>query len=632
MISWLYTIVFAGMLISDSIENSTAKYNHAEPEQVAIIQQQEDIVEKIEQSYPLSSNGRVNVSNINGSITVEAWDRNEVKLEATKIADSRETMALVEIKITAQPDSFCIETEFQNGAFNRGNAWNKNRRHEVHYRLKVPKGAVLNEIGSVNGPITLSNFTNIIKASAVNGTVVATNLRGTVKLSTVNGEVKAGFDALNPGTSLSFDTVNGKVNVEVPSDINATIKADALNGNIANDFGLPVRKGKHVGRDLHGRIGTGEVQIKMSAVNGGLFIGRKKDGKSSNPVTNLLKATDDEDSEDEDDTEEVSSVNVEREKRVAQREIQRVAQREIQKGNKAAEKGLLEAQKALVKVRPELDKVKVENLEIEPKVLEDVIVQSVKQGVPFPRISQAFWTVSPATVEQRTKSFDVKGTPKVSVDGPGCKVRVRGWDKPTVKYILTESKNSKYEPMSVTENATESSVSLKVVDGGRGAAMFNGDRTVRLDVYVPRKSDVRVTTEKEIRVEGVTGKIDLTGENDGLSVRDSAGILKLHSDDGLVRVVGFKGSLEMETADAEVYLEGEFDRIDSCASDANITLTLPADRNVSISTNKTIESEGLNIVRENDHTWRLGTGGPKYDFNFSDGRLVVRNQSVIETN
>src|SRR6188768_2931825 len=283
MISWLYTIVLAGMLISDGIDSGFQKNSAPEPQETGVIEIQDEIVEKFEQSYPLNPNGRVNVSNINGSITVEAWDRNEVKLEVTKIADSRETMALVDVKITAQPEYFRVETDVQHGNYNDvNNRNNRNRRLEVQYRLKVPKGAVLNEIGSVNGPITLSNFTNVIKASAVNGGIIANNLRGRVDLSTVNGEVKAGFDSLNSGTSLALDTVNGKVNLEVPSDINATIKADSLNGSIINEFGLPVRKGKPVGRDLHGRIGTGEVQIKLSAVNGGLFIGRKKDGKSSN--------------------------------------------------------------------------------------------------------------------------------------------------------------------------------------------------------------------------------------------------------------------------------------------------------------------------------------------------------------
>jgi hypothetical protein len=617
------------MLISDSIDR-TALNALPLPEEPVIVQTQDDIIEKFEQSYPLNPNGRVNVSNINGSITVEGWDRNEVRLEVTKIADSRETMALVEVDISAQPDHFKVETEYQNGSYGNAYGWNKNRRLEVQYRLKVPKGAVLNEIGSVNGPISLSNFTNIIKASAVNGSVVATNLRGTIKLSTVNGEVKAGFDTLNPGTTLSFDTVNGKVNVEVPSDVNATIKADSLNGSIANEFGLPVRKGKHIGRDLHGRIGTGEVQIKMSTVNGGLFIGRKKDGKSSNPVINLLKATDEDDDDGDDDNEEVSKVEIPRANRIAQREITR-AQTELQKSEKATEKSWKDAEKDWDKVKPELEKIKIENLDVEPKILQNVIVEGVKQALPAVRMSQALWTVSPTTVEQRTRSFDVKGSPKVSIVVPECNVRVRGWDNQTVKYVLTESKSSRYEPMSVVENVTDSSVTLKLVDKGN-SSLLNGDRSVRLDVYVPRKSDITVSSEKEIRVAGVTGKIDLSGEDDAVSVRDSGGSLKLHSDSGLIRVVGFKGSLELETEDAEVYLEGDFDRIESCASDATITLTLPSDRNVSISTNKAIESEGLNIVRENDRTWRLGTGGPKYDFNFTDGRLVVRNQTVIETN
>jgi hypothetical protein len=62
-----------------------------------------DETERFEQTYPLSAKGRVNVSNVNGSITVEAWDRNEVKLEAVKTADTRESLADVEIKSTRAP-------------------------------------------------------------------------------------------------------------------------------------------------------------------------------------------------------------------------------------------------------------------------------------------------------------------------------------------------------------------------------------------------------------------------------------------------------------------------------------------------------------------------------------------------
>ena len=70
--------------------------------------------------------------------------------------------------------------------------------------------------------------------------------------------------------------------------LGGTVKADSLNGNITNDFGLPVNKGKYVGRNLYGRLGGGDVQIKLSSVNGGLAIGRRNDGRSLSPATNLL--------------------------------------------------------------------------------------------------------------------------------------------------------------------------------------------------------------------------------------------------------------------------------------------------------------------------------------------------------
>jgi DUF4097 and DUF4098 domain-containing protein YvlB len=63
-----------------------------------------------------------------------------------------------------------------------------------------------------------------MKVSAVNGSVSANNIRGTAKLSTVNGEVRADFDRLETGSKISLETVNGKVNLLLPSDANATLK------------------------------------------------------------------------------------------------------------------------------------------------------------------------------------------------------------------------------------------------------------------------------------------------------------------------------------------------------------------------------------------------------------------------
>src|SRR5688572_7257664 len=197
--SWIYTIVFAGLMFSSPGEGVTSPDLKLQAEPVEAVTVMSDDSEKFDQTYPLNANGRVSISNVNGSIIVEAWDRSEVRLEYTKVADTKERLADVEVRIDARPEHFSVETDYGNwNNRNGGREW-KNKNHGklvVDYHLRVPRGAVLNEVETVNGSVSVSNFVNITKVSAVNGSVSATNLRGAADLSTVNGEVTADFDEL----------------------------------------------------------------------------------------------------------------------------------------------------------------------------------------------------------------------------------------------------------------------------------------------------------------------------------------------------------------------------------------------------------------------------------------------------
>src|SRR5215203_4413612 len=192
--SWLYSLVFAGLLFSSNGDQVT---NHLQDSTAPVPAFQTgfgDEIEKFEHTYPLTKNGNVSVSNVNGSIVVEAWDREEVKLEATKIADSKESLADVDLDIESTPSTFSVEADYKASNWNDKRNENRSRKLEVEFHLFVPRTAILNEIETVNGSVTVSNFTNTTKISAVNGNVNATNLRGAATLSTVNGQVMADFD------------------------------------------------------------------------------------------------------------------------------------------------------------------------------------------------------------------------------------------------------------------------------------------------------------------------------------------------------------------------------------------------------------------------------------------------------
>ena len=627
--SWLYSIVFAGLVFSSNGDLPTRDVlPSAAP--AAVVQDLER--ERFEQSYPISSNGRVNVSNVNGSIVVEAWERNEVKLEAVKIADTKEALADVQLKIDSRADSFSVEADYDTWRRDRGEkGWKGHSKLEVQFKLMVPRTAVLDEIETVNGSIKVSNFVNLTKVSAVNGDVTATNLRGTANLSTVNGSVVADFDRLESGSKISLNTVNGNATLILPSDANATLKADSLNGDIKNDFGLPVRKGQFVGRDMYGRVGTGDVQVKLESVNGPLTIQRKNDGKSVNPSTNLLpQKAKDGDGDWDDDT----SWSPKMEK------VNKEIAKAIRDSNRTAAVGLNIAQAELARLAPEIEKIRVESLENVKVVNQSEINRKVNDGLArqneaLARMRNVRWTGGASFIEKKSNTFTVKGTPKVTVEAKGCAVKVRGWDRQEVKYVLTETEaRTKRAPVTVAETAGDNTVTLKVNNNERASRdiYFNGaDDSVRLEVFVPRKSNLKVVTNGEIRLDGVSGDVELVGVDEAIDVRDVDGKLKVSAADGQVRVIGFTGELDSRTTEGDVYLEGNFTRVSGESLDGNFIVTVPSQYNADVAANvASLAVENMDAPEAvKDGLWRFGSGGPKFTFTVTDGEIRFRNAESL---
>lgn len=654
--SWIVSLLLAGVMFTTESELAVkSHYNQTNSNVKKIIKFDE--TERFEQSYPLDANGRVSVSNINGSITVEAWDRNEVKLVAVKTADSRETLAEVELEIDARPDSFSIETDYTSWKNRDGGQRWKDKKLRVEFHLTVPRGANLNEIESVNGSITLSNFTNYTKASAVNGGVKAMNLRGTAILSTVNGTTEADFDSVQPNSKISLSTVNGSVNLFVPSDINATVKADTVNGSINNDFGLPVRKGQYVGRDLYGKIGSGDAQIRLESVNGGLSIKRKNDGRSPNPATNLLppKGKDvDYDSDDDFDADRESSI----ESKKMNEHLEKAAKDKVVKNtHKKVTESVKQAEKELKKIQPEISRIAVETAEVTTKAVSEAMkaVSSeevkaklqeaqLRQREAFIRLRNARWEAP--TMNEKSQGFQVKDNPTVTIDAQNCSVFVRGWDKPEVKYSVRQVSrfSAVQNQLDVKAEKTDSEVKIKVFDNSENGDLFNMGEGVRVEVFVPKKSNLRILSNREIRLEGVSGDVKLMGGSGAINVRDADGTLDVSSSEGRIRLIGFRGEVNAQSKCGLISLDGDFQKLYARSSDGNVILTLPNNANATLITNKGItvndaEMDGsqvrignLDLMKEKANTWRVGKGGVKFNFELASGDLVIRNAADLLSN
>ncbi|MEP6704308.1 MAG: hypothetical protein ABJB34_05835, partial [Acidobacteriota bacterium] len=241
------------------------------------------------------------------------------------------------------------------------------------------------------------------------------------------------------------------------------------------------------------------------------------------------------------------------------------------------------------------------------------------------------------TVEKKRNTIAVKGTPKVNIEAKGCAVRVSGWDKQEVQYVVTEIAGRRGRSATVIEELKDSTVTVRVTNNTDPSAFampsiqFDPER-VRVEVFVPRKSNLRIVTDGEIRLDGVSGEIELKGEDESINIRDVDGHLSLSANEARVRVIGFKGDYDSQTASGDVFLEGDFNTLSAKATDGTVTLTLPENSNASFVSNTDVQSEGIQVIQEDEHTWRLGRGGSRFNFEFNEGKLIVRGSGAVNTN
>jgi DUF4097 and DUF4098 domain-containing protein YvlB len=247
---------------------------------VAAVPAWAEVREEFHKTYVMSSDGRISLRNLNGPVTISAWDKNEVQLDAIKVGESKERLDEAKIEVTAGSSAIDIRTHYPEETHNYHGA-------TVGYTLHVPRKARLDKIELVNGQIQIDGVQGGIDASSVNGAVEARNTMGEMNLHSVNGRVVAELQL--PGRLVDLGTVNGQVALKLPSNASAEINASTVHGNISNEFNIPVNRGRFApGSEMKARLGDGEAQMKLSTVNGGIEIQRVPDGKPLSKVTNLL--------------------------------------------------------------------------------------------------------------------------------------------------------------------------------------------------------------------------------------------------------------------------------------------------------------------------------------------------------
>jgi len=227
------------------------------------------VTETFTHTYPLTPDGLVRLDNVNGDITITAWDKAGVSLVAEKRAKDDDDLKRVEIIIDPAPDRIVIKTRFaKKSAWSFFGNWSN---ASVRYKLMVPAGVRLDKISSVNSDITVTGVHGPVRLETVNGRIEADGLAGDTRLESVNGSLRAAFASVEQVHAVKLESVNGSAEVTLPQGASASIRTSSVNGGSRID--QPIRLSKSGSHHLSGEIGTGPgPEVAIETVNGGIRI------------------------------------------------------------------------------------------------------------------------------------------------------------------------------------------------------------------------------------------------------------------------------------------------------------------------------------------------------------------------
>jgi DUF4097 and DUF4098 domain-containing protein YvlB len=221
------------------------------------------VTKEVTTTYPLNAEGSIDLSNVNGTVHIEAWDKDAVEIHAVKTTQDKEsTLDQVSINVDAKPDALSISTRYpeESGA-----------EVAVDYTIHVPRRAHLNHLSTVNGTLRVTASEGIGDLYTVNGNIEIYAGSGNVHAHTTNGNVYMEWKRAADANGAVAETTNGSVLLAIPANTRASLEARCRNGSFSTELPF-IMHVEEEPRVLHGKLGHGGVPIHLGTVNGAIRV------------------------------------------------------------------------------------------------------------------------------------------------------------------------------------------------------------------------------------------------------------------------------------------------------------------------------------------------------------------------
>jgi hypothetical protein len=217
------------------------------------------VSQEVRQTYPMRADGIFELNNVNGTVRIEGWDKDEVEVRAIKSTPQDGSLLdLVAIEVEASPSGLSVTTRYPQ---------EEGVEVAVDYVVYLPRHAQLSRVNNINGAVRVFSSESLGELHTVNGNIEIYESSGDVHAHTINGNVYLELKHANDAKGASVETTNGSVLLAIPQDLPADLEARCMNGRFSSDLPM-VMKGEAQPRTVHGERGHGGAPIHLGTVNG----------------------------------------------------------------------------------------------------------------------------------------------------------------------------------------------------------------------------------------------------------------------------------------------------------------------------------------------------------------------------
>lgn len=205
----------------------------------------------------------------NGGVSVEAWDRNEIRVRAIVRGSARSDARAREIAGQVQIQAGGGRVYATGPDLERREWWS------VSYRINVPRNNDL-DLSATNGGITIIGVNGNLRFDTTNGGVKLQDVGGRVNGDTRNGGLNVVLGGSRwEGEGLDVETSNGGVTLSIPDGYNAELETRTVNGGLRIDFPITVQGELSSRRGISTTLGSGGPPVRVRTTNGGVKINRR---------------------------------------------------------------------------------------------------------------------------------------------------------------------------------------------------------------------------------------------------------------------------------------------------------------------------------------------------------------------